>query len=108
MCLPGWRRRPTGFHEGPEYSHRLRDVLDRLLAEVLVAQREPVPKVLADGARDADAAWFGKALEACGAVDAVTVDLLTFFHHVAEVDADAEFHPALGLPCRVFRLQRAL
>src|SRR5216683_723625 len=48
-----------GLRQHPEYSHGFRDVLYRLLAEVLVAQRKPVPKVLVDGARDADAAWFG-------------------------------------------------
>src|SRR5229473_376846 len=51
LCLPGWRRRLAGFREHPEYSHGLRDVLDRLLAEVLVAQRKLVPKLFADGAR---------------------------------------------------------
>src|SRR5216683_7148765 len=66
LCLPGWRRRLAGFREHPEYSHGLRDVLDRLLAEVLVAQRKLVPKLFADGARDADAAWFGETLQARG------------------------------------------
>jgi len=47
--------------------------------------------VLADGARDADAAWFGEAFEARSDVNAVAVDLLTIHHYVAEVDADAEF-----------------
>src|SRR5216684_3758794 len=85
-----------GLRQHPEHSYWFRDVLDRLLAEVLVAQRKPVPKVLADGARDADAAGFGKALEARGDVDAIAVDLLTFLDYVAQVDADAEFHPAIG------------
>src|ERR1700730_14329014 len=55
-----------------------------------------------------DAAWFGEALEARGDVDAVAVDLFAIHHHVAKVDADAEFHPALGREIRVFGLHRGL
>src|SRR6266849_9135667 len=80
----------------PEHPHRLSDVLNRLLAEVLVAQSELVLDLVMDGARDADAARVGKTFEARGDVDAIAVDLRTIHHHVAEVDADAEFHPALG------------
>src|SRR6266851_609172 len=97
-----------GLRQHPEYSHRFRDVLDRLLAEVLIAQRKLVPKVLADGARDADAARFREALEARGDVDAIAVDLLTVDHHVAEVHADPEFHPALGCQRRVLGLECGL
>src|SRR6266852_9875002 len=61
-----------------------------------------------DGIRDADTAGFGEALEAGGDVDAVAVDLLAIDHHVAEVDADAKFHPALGWQIRVLSLERGL
>jgi hypothetical protein len=64
--------------------------------------------VLADGTRDADTARVGEAFEARGDIDAVAVDLLAVDHHVAEVDADAEFHPALGWQRRVLGLERGL
>src|SRR6266852_3322324 len=108
LCLPGRRRRVAGFREHPEYSYRFRDVLDRLLAEVLVAQCELIADLFMHFAGDADAARFGEALEAGGNVDTIAVDLPTLLHHVAQVDADPKLHPPLRLPCRVFRLERAL
>src|SRR5713101_8753401 len=59
-------------------------------------------------AGDADPARFGETLEARGDVDAVAVDLLAIHHHVAEVDADAELHPALRRQLLVFGLERGL
>ncbi len=50
---------------------------------------------------DADAAGVGETLKASGDVNAVAVELLTLDHHVAEVDTDAEFHPAFGWQIRV-------
>ncbi len=61
-----------------------------------------------DCIRDADTAGVGEALEAGRDVDAVAVDLLAIHHHVTEVYADAEFHPALGWQIRVFSLERGL
>src|SRR6266851_9522142 len=92
----------------PEHPHWPDNVLDFLLASVLVAQRELVSHLLMDSTRNADAARFGETLEAGGGVDAIAVDLLAIHHHVAEVDADAEFHPALGREIRVFGLQHGL
>src|SRR5712692_8253324 len=91
-----------------KHPHRLSDVLNRLLAEVLVAQSELVLDLVMDGARDADAARVGKTFEARGDVDAIAVDLLAIHHHVTEVDADAEFHPLLGRDIRVLGVERGL
>jgi len=88
--------------------HRTRDVLDRLLAAVLVTQRELVPYLFVDGARDANAAGVGETLQPRRDVDPVTVDLIALDHHVAEVDADAELHPALRRQLRVFSAERGL
>ena len=41
-------------------------------------------------------------------VDPVAVDLLALDHHVAEVDADAKLHPALGGRLRILGLERGL
>src|SRR5216684_8401680 len=102
----GWCGRPREHY--PQHPHRLGDVLDRLWAEVLVAQRELVAQVLADGAGDTDAAGFGETLQARRHIDPVAVDLFALDHHVAEVDPDAEFHPALGWQRRVLGLERGL
>src|SRR6266851_7219292 len=56
-------------------AYRTRDVLDFLLARVLVAQPEFVPYLLVDSTRDTDAAGVGEAFEARGDVDAIAVDL---------------------------------
>jgi hypothetical protein len=80
----------------PEHPHRLSDVLNRLLAKIFAVQCELVLDLIVDCMGDADAAGVGETLEAGGDVDAVAVDLLAIHHHVAEVDADAKFHPALG------------
>src|SRR5713226_5030447 len=92
----------------PQHPHRLGDVLDRLLAEVLVAQRELVPELIVGGARDADATRVGQTLEARSDIYAVAVDLLAVDDHVARIDADAEFHPPLGGKTRVLSLERGL
>src|SRR6266849_3092984 len=83
------------------------DLLDRLLAEV-VAQREPVAEVLADNTRSTGAALLRETLQPRRNVDAVAVDLFALHHDIAEVDADAEFHPALGWQIRVLGLEGGL
>jgi hypothetical protein len=50
----------------------------------------------------------GSARLSGGDVDTVAVDLLAVDHHVTEVDADAEFHPALAWGTRVLRLEGGL
>ena len=57
---------------------------------------------------DADAAGVGETLQPRRDVDPVTVDLIALDHHVAEVDADAELHPALRRQLRILSLERGL
>src|SRR5713101_1746613 len=92
----------------PKHPHWPSNVLHFLLASILVAQRELVSYLLMHSTGDADPTGFRETLEAGGDVDAVAVDLLAIHHHVAEVDADAEFHAALGREIRVFGLQHGL
>jgi hypothetical protein len=47
------------------------------------------------GARDANASRFGQALEACGNIDPIAIDLLPLHNHVPQIDADAKFYPAV-------------
>jgi hypothetical protein len=91
-----------------------RDVLDRLLAEVLEGEVELAQHLVVDLARDADPAGRGQSLEAGGDVDAVAVDVVVLDDHVTEVDADAERdplavrHPVIALGHGALNLDRAL
>ena len=101
-------RRFAPVRQHPPYVHRTCDVLDRLLAVVLVSERELVPYLFVHRARDANAAGVGETLQPRRDVDPVTVDLIALDHHVAEVDADAKLHPALRRQLRVLSLERGL
>src|SRR6266852_321433 len=57
---------------------------------------------------NADAPGVGETLEAGGDVDAVTVDLLAIHHHVAEVNADTEFHPLVERQVGILGPERGL
>ena len=59
-------------------------------ADVLEPEVELVHGVVEGGARDADAAGFGKGLEPGRDVDAVAVEIVALDDDVAEIDADAE------------------
>jgi hypothetical protein len=102
------RRRRAPFRQHPKHTYRLGDVLDLLLAQILVAQRELVLDMFMNGARDADAAGVGEALQPRRDVDPITVDLIALDNHVAEVDADPELHPALRWQLRVLSFERGL
>src|SRR5712692_7575946 len=101
-----WGR--SALQHYPKHPDRLDDVFDRLLAKILVVQWELVPDLFVDRARDVDPARFREAFEACGNVDPVAVDLFAVDHHVSEVDADAELHPALGWQRSVLSLECGL
>ena len=76
------------------HPHRLGDVLDRLFAQILVAQRQLVLDMVIHRPRDADAARLGQAFQSCGNVDPVPVEPLALDNHIAHVDADAKLHLA--------------
>ena len=80
--------RDTERPDGP------RDVLDDLLSQVLEAEAGKVADAVADTAAHADATRVGQGLEPCSHVHAVTEDVAVLDHDVADIDADAEQHPA--------------
>jgi hypothetical protein len=96
------------LQQQPKHPHWLGDVFDPLCAEVLIVQRQLFVDVFVDGARYANAAGVGETLQPRRDVDPVTVDLIALDHHVAEVDADAELHPALRRQLRVLSFERGL
>ena len=90
-----WRRLgPTCAGEEAKAAHRLGDVLDRLLAEILELVRQLVADMVAHAAWNADAAGLGQPFEACRDVDAVAEDVAVLHHDVADIDADAKAQPA--------------
>jgi hypothetical protein len=69
--------------------NRPRDVLDALLPHVLEGIGKPVADMVADRARDADAARRRQRLQPHRDVDAVSINVAVVGDHVAEIDADA-------------------
>src|SRR5439155_10471806 len=90
--LPDFRTRASGLQLGqdPIDPDGLPDVLDDVLAERLVRERELVLDLVVDGPGDRDAPRLGEAFDARRHGHAVTVDPFALHDHVAEVDADAK------------------
>src|SRR5262249_16038332 len=76
----------------------LDDVLELPFAQILERELRGVGDEIAHRARDEDRARLGDVFEPRGDVDSVAKNVAVLLHHhVAEVDADAEFDPlALG------------
>src|SRR5215831_11243540 len=89
-------------------SNRMRDVLDRLLANIVIGEREFVSDMVVNCARYANAARLGEALQPSGDIHPIPINLFALHHHVAQVDADAKMNPALRRQIRILRLQRSL
>jgi len=79
----------------PPHPHRLSNVLDLLLAQVLIPYCQLVLDLVEHLARDTNTARFSQCLYPRGDVDPIAIDLLPIDHHIAEVDADAKFHAAI-------------
>jgi hypothetical protein len=80
-----------------KHTHRLGNVLHRLVAHVFELQRKPVSDLVAHCLRHADASGGGERLQPRSDVDAVAVDAIGIGQHIAEVDADAVAHaPRFG------------
>jgi len=88
------RRFGTDHHA--KDAHRPRDVLQRLLADVLEGEVEPARGILAHPRGDADPARLGQAFEPGRDIDPVAKDVAVLDDDVALVNADAEVDPAVG------------
>ena len=84
------------------------DVFQRLLAEVDEPQAQLAQDLVMNGRRDADPAGVGDALEPRRYVDTVPQDIGAVHHHVAQVDADAEFEALRFGDAFIAGLQRLL
>src|SRR4029077_2417079 len=77
--------------------HRLRDVLQLLVAKVLTRKTDLCANLLVDLAGNADTARLRDSLQPRGDVDAIAEDSIIIVDHVTEVDADTKLHTPLGL-----------
>jgi hypothetical protein len=74
-----------------KHLHRLGDVLELALAQILEQDLGRAVDEIAHRARDVDRARLGDVLEPRRHVHAVALDVAVLDHDVAEIDADAEF-----------------
>ena len=92
-AAPVERTRPRSaaspFEHDLEDPDRPADVLDLLLAEILVADLEPVADLIAHRRGNADAARLRHRFEPRRHIDAVAEDIVVLHDHVAKIDADA-------------------
>ena len=77
-------------------------VLDLLGADVLESNRQLVLNLIEGATRNTDAAWFCLTLQPGRYVDPVAIQIIALDHHVANIDADAEFHLVFFGQLRVF------
>src|SRR5580658_7646671 len=96
------KRERRGFAEPNAIdSHRLGDIFKLLLAHVADVDRELALDLLIGLVRKADRTRLRQRLDASGNIDAVAVNFASVNNDVADVDADAEFDPALFRDDRV-------
>jgi hypothetical protein len=97
------RRRVLGGADiaDPENSYWSGNILDLLLAQIVKHKGQPIANVVVDRIGDEHPAGIGQGFDACGDVDAVTVEVVALDDHIAEIDADAQFdaavHPNTGV-----------
>jgi hypothetical protein len=95
------RVREGVFQFDPVDPHRPDDVLDLLLAEILVGEVELVPYLVTDDPADADPAGLGERFETGRDVDPVAEEVLAPDDDVAQMHPDAEAHLLAGRPGRI-------
>jgi len=92
LTLTGsWRR----WRPNPENADWPREILQRLLTEILEGEVEAARGVFLNARRDADTAGLGKAFEPRGDINAIAKYVAVLDDDVALVDADAELDAAI-------------
>ena len=89
-------------------AHRLGDVLQGLLADVVERDIDLAADLPMGVVGDADAARLGDALEARRDIDAVAENIVVVDDDVADMDADAKFDPEFGRHVDIPLRHRAL
>jgi hypothetical protein len=92
----GWRLRSgNGLRRRGDAKHLygLGDILELAFAQILEHELRRIGDEIAHPARDEDRARLRDVLEPRRDVDAVAINVAVLDHHVAKIDADAEFDP---------------
>lgn len=88
--------------------HRLGDVLQVLQSKIVVGHIDLAANLPVGVIRDANAAGIGNALQPRRDIDAVAEDIAVIDDDVADMDADADIDPYVGLHIRVLSGHAAL
>src|SRR5215471_18934398 len=91
-----WPSTPLQLPLHPIDPHRLRDVLDPPLPEMLIYQGQLALDLVIDCPGDAQPPGLRQPFEAGGDIDALAVELVALHHHIAYVDANAKCHLPFG------------
>ena len=89
-----------------ERLHRTDDVLQRVLAEIVKCNLDPITDLVVSGSGQKNSAWFGYRLEPGCYVDAISKEARSVIDDVTNVDADPEQHFRSSL--RIQHLHRVL
>jgi hypothetical protein len=81
---------------------------ERSIAQILEAVFHLVSHIVARRSGHANAAGLRQGFDARRDIDALAIELAVFQHHVADIDADAEFHARLGREFQIGRIQGPL
>ena len=92
----------------PVRSNRLGNILDRLLAEKVIGQRQFTAYGITGGAGDADATWLGESFQPRGDIHAVAIHFAAINNDFTEINADAKLDALICLYGCVFLLDRLL
>jgi hypothetical protein len=103
------RRKPAlGSRSKAERAHRPRDILYRLLAEIIERGWRLVANLIADCAGDAETAGLAQGSSRAATLTAVAKNVVCLDDDVADIDADAESEPFLRSHGLVARCQASL
>ena len=83
-------------HPHAIHAHRFVDVLDPPFTQGLVSHVELLLDLVICSAGDHDTPRLGQLLQSVRYVDAVAMYVVALDDDIAEVDADAEYHSAIG------------
>jgi hypothetical protein len=93
----GRRLHAVGFVQpNPIDPHLLWDVLDGLLAEIIESEAELIEHLIADCRQDAGTADLSDVLESCGDVDAIAINVVAIYDHIADINAHTQLEAPIG------------
>lgn len=76
----------------PIHPHRISDVLDRLLTEIFIIERQLVLHLVVHRPRNEDPSHIGQSLQPCCNIHPVPVEVLSLGNYIPNVNSDAKRH----------------